>query len=75
MENMQNTSPLVLILAAVFIFAIFLLFREINLWYFKINKMIKKQTAILFMLTKIYENNSGVLSEKEQEEINKTLNE
>lgn len=44
---------------SIIVLAIILAMREISCWYFKINKKIKIQQAMLETMLKIYEQNGG----------------
>lgn len=52
---MNDYLPLILIIGLGIIIAM----REISCWYFKINKKIKIQQAMLETMLKIYEQNGG----------------
>lgn len=65
---MENLTP-VIIIALVGII-VFLLIRELNCWYFKINKRLEIQRMMLETLLKIYEKEGG---EVNWEEVRKAL--
>ena len=62
-----------LLVAIVIFLALFLLLREVMLWYWKVNTIIKTQKGILFLLNKIYEGNGGILNEEERKEIDRII--
>jgi len=66
----QIVALALIVFAAVLLFFIF---REVVLWYFKINKLIQIKQAELALLAKQYENSGGELTELEKTEIQKAL--
>jgi len=54
---MNDTLPILLVIALGILFI--LAIREISCWYFKINKQIKIQQAMLETMLKIFEQNGG----------------
>jgi len=63
-------SDIQIIVIVVIAITVFLVLREFTCWYFKINKQIALQQAILRSLLKTYERNGG---EVDWEYVNKTL--
>lgn len=63
-----DVSQLIIIVLAIVI--VFIFIRELVCWYFKINKKIKLQQAMLETLLKMYERDGG---EVNWEIVNKTL--
>ena len=55
----MDTSLQFSILALVITLLVFLALREVACWYFKINKQIKIQQAMLETMLKIFEQNGG----------------
>lgn len=54
---MNDTLPIIVFIALGILFI--LAIREISCWYFKINKQIKIQQAMLETMLKIFEQNGG----------------
>jgi hypothetical protein len=65
----MGTPTAVLIIILLFI-CIFLICREISLWYFRINQRVKLQQLTLETMLKIYEQNGGYIN---WPEINKLI--
>ena len=55
----MNSSILFSVLVLVITLLVFLALREVACWYFKINKQIKIQQAMLETMLKIFEQNGG----------------
>lgn len=66
---MEEFLPFIII--AIVGFLVFLLIRELNCWYFKINKRLEIQKMTLEVLLKLYEREGGDVN---WEEVRKSMN-
>jgi hypothetical protein len=56
------SAILVIIITFLFIFALFMVFREVFTWYWKINKMVLIQQRQLVVLLKLLEKQGGTVN-------------